>query len=231
MSNPAEILRKFCDGTELGPFEIDQLKAAGFIARNPTDHSWFVTVTGHVALHQVPVPVELGATVERFKLGGALTGEEVKALRTWKLAEDSLYGARVTPLGESVHRQWAAARDAANHHPQLPPGDSASCPDDDSYHPPPNKTLRQAAMEAQDELNRISRGVLDVQIGGDHYKAMGNHQPWEVLATWMTPEELRGYMKGTVITYLAREQQKGGDLDIKKAMHTMELWQQVRKDK
>lgn len=50
MSKTIEILRKFCDGSELGPFELDELRAAGFIARNPTDHSWFVTATGRVAL-------------------------------------------------------------------------------------------------------------------------------------------------------------------------------------
>lgn len=129
--------------------------------------------------------------------------------------------------------EWSLTEFGRTFVPELwsPVGEDASqCPDDDSYLPPP-KTLRQQAMEAQEVMSQISRGVLDVQIGGDHYKAMGNHQPWEVLATWMTPEELRGYMKGTVIAYLAREQQKGGDLDIKKAMHTMELWQQVRKDK
>jgi len=71
----------------------------------------------------------------------------------------------------------------------------------------------------------------DTQVGGDHYKKLGHHQPWEVLATWMTPEELRGYMKGTVIAYLAREQDKGGDTDVAKSLHTMQLWQEVRKDK
>ena len=71
----------------------------------------------------------------------------------------------------------------------------------------------------------------DVQVGGDHYKTMGDYQPWQVLAAWMTPEELRGYMKGTVIAYLAREKQKGGDQDIGKALHTMQLWQELRKDK
>ena len=50
--NPSEILRKFCDGSGLGPFEIDQLKEAGFIAQNPQDKSWFVTATGHVALQR-----------------------------------------------------------------------------------------------------------------------------------------------------------------------------------
>lgn len=77
----------------------------------------------------------------------------------------------------------------------------------------------------------IKETAKDVQIGGDHYKKLGHHQPWEVLATWMTPEELRGYMKGTVIAYLAREQEKGGDTDIAKALHTVQLWQEVRKDK
>ena len=71
----------------------------------------------------------------------------------------------------------------------------------------------------------------DTQVAGDHYKKLGVYQPWEVLAHWMSPEELRGYMKGTVIAYLAREQDKGGDTDIAKALHTMQLWEELRKDK
>jgi hypothetical protein len=43
-----------------------------------------------------------------------------------------------------------------------------------------------------------------------------------VLQHWLTPEELRGYMKGTAIAYLARERDKGGDIDIEKAMHTLQ---------
>lgn len=64
--------------------------------------------------------------------------------------------------------------------------------------------------------------VLDIQEGGDHYKKLGDYQPWEVLRRWLTPEEFRGYMKGTAIAYLAREQDKGGMLDIKKATHTLQ---------
>ena len=217
MSNPTEILRKFCDGTELGPFEIDQLKAAGFIAHNPTDHSWFVTATGHVALHQVPVPVELGATVERFKLGGALTGEEVKALRTWKLAEDSLYGARVTPLGESVHRQWAAARDAANHHHQLPPGDSASCPDEDSYHPP-RTTTEFANMVARD----TPTSAINVQEGGDHYKNL-KIQPVEFIEATGIP-----FLEGCVIKRMCRHGSKAKAEDLRKAIHEIKLLLELR---
>lgn len=75
-----------------------------------------------------------------------------------------------------------------------------------------------------DEWNAIAAGktCLDTQVGGDHYKKLGAHQPWEVLRTWLTPEEYRGYMKGTAIVYLARERDKGGTLDIEKALHTLQ---------
>lgn len=62
----------------------------------------------------------------------------------------------------------------------------------------------------------------DTQVGGDHYKKLGAYQPWEVLRAWLTPEEFRGFMKGTAIAYLAREQDKGGDEDVRKATHTLQ---------
>lgn len=89
----------------------------------------------------------------------------------------------------------------------------------------PTPTMGQPLPPAQEP------SPLDVQVGGDHYKKLGHFQPWEVAAAWLTPEELRGAMKFTVISYLAREQDKGGDKDIEKAAHTIQLWQAVRKDK
>jgi hypothetical protein len=74
------------------------------------------------------------------------------------------------------------------------------------------------------------KSPLDVQHGGDHYRKLGAYQPWEVLAKWMTPEELRGFAKGTVIAYLAREQDKGGRLDIEKAMHTLQIYLELSKN-
>ena len=59
------------------------------------------------------------------------------------------------------------------------------------------------------------------QVGGSHYSSM-KVQPWDALDAWMTPEELRGYHKGVVIAYLAREKQKGGDQDIRKAAHHLQ---------
>lgn len=69
-----------------------------------------------------------------------------------------------------------------------------------------------------EEMSKAS----DTQVGGDHYKTMGDFQPWDVLQHWLTPEEYRGYQKGVAIAYLARERQKGGDQDIKKAAHHLQ---------
>ncbi len=71
---------------------------------------------------------------------------------------------------------------------------------------------------------------LDTQHGGDHYKKLGDYQPWQVLKAWLTEEEFRGYMKGTAIAYLAREKHKGGDLDIKKATHTLQAFLEMIED-
>lgn len=62
----------------------------------------------------------------------------------------------------------------------------------------------------------------DRQEGGDHYASLGIYQPWDVLKAWLTEEEYRGWQKGNAIVYIARERQKGGDLDIKKALHHLE---------
>lgn len=66
-----------------------------------------------------------------------------------------------------------------------------------------------------------AEGAIAEQVGGDHYKRMGHYQPWLVLQAWLTPEEFKGYMKGTAIAYLARERAKGGEEDIAKATHTL----------
>jgi len=63
----------------------------------------------------------------------------------------------------------------------------------------------------------------DKQYGGEHYaKLPKDMQPWNVLKHWLTPEEYRGWQKGVAIVYLARERDKGGDTDIRKAMHHLE---------
>lgn len=64
-------------------------------------------------------------------------------------------------------------------------------------------------------------GALAEQVGGSHYRDM-SVQPWQAMEAWLTPEEYRGYHKGVAIAYLARERQKGGTEDIKKAIHHLQ---------
>lgn len=71
--------------------------------------------------------------------------------------------------------------------------------------------------------------VLSTQVGGDHYKKLGAYQPWEVLARWLTSDELRGFAKGTAIAYMAREREKGGIEDIEKAIHTLQIYLALRR--
>lgn len=63
----------------------------------------------------------------------------------------------------------------------------------------------------------------EIQVGGDHYKKLGQFEPLKVMEAWMSPEEVRGFLKGCAIKYLCREQVKGGIEDLKKARHYIDL--------
>lgn len=94
-------------------------------------------------------------------------------------------------------------------------------------------TLAEAARDTQDTAAPATepiKSTLDIQHGGEHYKQLGNYQPWEVLKVWLTPEEFRGFMKGTAIAYLAREQSKGKDMDLDKAIHTLQAYRELTGD-
>lgn len=52
-----------------------------------------------------------------------------------------------------------------------------------------------------------------VQVGGDHYKTKAI-QPWDYIAA-----NNIGYLAGNAIKYLSRYREKGGEQDIKKAIH------------
>ena len=64
-------------------------------------------------------------------------------------------------------------------------------------------------------------GANDIQIGGDHY-VQKQIQPWDAMEAWMTPEEFEGYLRGNVIKYLSRYNDKSGAEDLKKARHYLE---------
>ena len=65
----------------------------------------------------------------------------------------------------------------------------------------------------------------DTQVGGNHYTKM-KIQPME----FSMANNLNA-MQHTIIKYVARVDLKGnGDEDIDKAIHTLQLWKQWRKD-
>lgn len=59
------------------------------------------------------------------------------------------------------------------------------------------------------------------QIGGDHYRSK-TIQPWDAMEAWMSPEQFRGFLRGNVIKYVARCDDKGGVEDLKKARHYLD---------
>ena len=63
------------------------------------------------------------------------------------------------------------------------------------------------------------------QIGGSHYKDM-SIQPWQAMESWMTDEQFKGFLLGSIIAYLARFNAdapgKGGIQDILKAHHYLQ---------
>ena len=60
--------------------------------------------------------------------------------------------------------------------------------------------------------------LRDTQVGGDHY-ASKTVQPWDAMESWMSKEEFSGFLRGNVIKYVSRYQDKGGLEDLKKANH------------
>ena len=59
------------------------------------------------------------------------------------------------------------------------------------------------------------------QIGGAHYTSK-SVQPWQAMEAWMTEEQFKGFLKGNVIKYLARCDDKGGKIDLEKARHYLD---------
>lgn len=61
----------------------------------------------------------------------------------------------------------------------------------------------------------------EVQVGGAHYTSK-LIQPWEAMEAWMSEDQFKGFLKGNVIKYLARCDDKGGKIDLEKARHYLD---------
>ena len=60
-----------------------------------------------------------------------------------------------------------------------------------------------------------------VQVGGDHYRNKAI-QPWDAMEAWFSPDEVKGFMRGNALKYLARYRDKGGVEDLRKARHYLD---------
>ena len=70
--------------------------------------------------------------------------------------------------------------------------------------------------------------VMRKQVGGSHYNTK-KVQPWDAMESCMSKEEFVGYLRGNVIKYTMRCNDKGGVQDLEKAQHYMEKLLQVLK--
>lgn len=68
----------------------------------------------------------------------------------------------------------------------------------------------------------MTQNPFDEQYGGEHYKKLGEYQPWKMIEHLFTDEEMLGYIKGTVYGYIVRN--KNGFEDFEKSMHHLQLF-------
>lgn len=68
------------------------------------------------------------------------------------------------------------------------------------------------------------------QVGGNHYASKAV-QPWDAMQAWMSREEFAGYLRGNVLKYMARCNDKGGIEDVQKARHYIDKLIEVLEQK
>lgn len=71
------------------------------------------------------------------------------------------------------------------------------------------------------ELRLEQESERRTQGNSDHYQRMGL-QPIEVIESWLTTEQFKGFLLGNILKYIGRynlqEQHKGGVPDLRKAL-------------
>lgn len=69
----------------------------------------------------------------------------------------------------------------------------------------------------------------DAWIRNNFFRGHKEDAAWTVINEWLTPEELRGYIKGTVYTLLCREESAGRRENIEEVLRTIQLFLGVSK--
>jgi hypothetical protein len=89
---------------------------------------------------------------------------------------------------------------------------------------------RDNSVQAEDGSKIPSWGSLmkanEVQVGGDHYRANGKYQIWDLVVDmgW-------DFFQGNVISYVHRYRQKGGVDDLRKARHYLDKMIEIEEAK
>ena len=77
----------------------------------------------------------------------------------------------------------------------------------------------------------MSADHLNHQVGGEHYRLLGDYQPWQVARAWLTDEQMVGGLAMMAIKYMGRlnctAPGKGGLQDVRKAIHTLQYLEGV----
>ena len=67
--------------------------------------------------------------------------------------------------------------------------------------------------------NQVEETADQIQVGGDYDKNQTGIQPLSVIESLMSPDQFKGFLRGSVINHIARCDKKGGAEDLKKARH------------
>lgn len=86
------------------------------------------------------------------------------------------------------------------------------------------RVVQDTAVSTEREQPEIvdKPASLSHQVGGDHYKRLGDYQPIQVMQRWMHPDAFIGFCVGNAIKYLCRDKVDRLE-DLKKARHYLDI--------
>ena len=83
---------------------------------------------------------------------------------------------------------------------------------------------KQEIIKDEDEMraNKVEETADQIQVGGDYDKNQAGIQPLSVIESLMSPDQFKGFLRGSVINHIARCDKKGGAEDLEKARHYLD---------
>ncbi|MBP9100540.1 MAG: DUF3310 domain-containing protein [Nitrosomonas sp.] len=83
---------------------------------------------------------------------------------------------------------------------------------------------KQEIIKDEDEMraNKVEETADQIKVNNDYDKNQAGIQPLSVIESLMSPDQFKGFLRGSVIKYIARCDKKGGLEDLKKARHYLD---------